>query len=68
MSHEGFTAQHRTIGRAAAWAVFFLAVVYAVPLVLGLLHYGTAHFPHGTIDGREHGRSSRLRTSWGQDI
>ena len=24
MSHEGFTAQHRIIGRAAAWMVFLI--------------------------------------------
>lgn len=37
MSHEGFTPQHRAIGRTAAWAVFFLGVVYAVTTVLGIL-------------------------------
>jgi hypothetical protein len=37
MSHDGFTSQHRAIGRAAAWAVFCLLVVYAVTTVLGLL-------------------------------
>lgn len=37
MSHAGFTPQHRAIGRAAAWAVFCLGVVYAVTTVLGLL-------------------------------
>jgi hypothetical protein len=37
MSHEGFTPQHREIGRAAAWAVSFLLVVYAVTTVLGFL-------------------------------
>ena len=76
MSHEGFTAQHRTIGRAAAWAVFLIALVYAIILMLGLLSLkspqdpigdpyfdGTAHSAHGTIDGRQHGRSSRVRIS-----
>ncbi len=47
MSHEGFTAPHRTIGRAAAWGVFFLAVVYAVPLVLGLLSLKSPQDPIG---------------------
>lgn len=37
MSHEGFTAQHRALGRVAAWAVFLLELVYAVTTVLGLL-------------------------------
>ena len=37
MSHEGFTPHHRSIGRAAAWAVSFLLVVYAVTTVLGFL-------------------------------
>ncbi len=37
MSHEGFTPQHRTIGRTAAWAVSILLVVYAVTTVLGFL-------------------------------
>ncbi|AWM32513.1 hypothetical protein [Hymenobacter nivis] len=34
----GFTAQHRTLGRAAAWAVFGLGVAYAA--VTGLGMYG----------------------------
>jgi hypothetical protein len=37
MSHDGFTPQHRTIGRFAAWAVFFLEIGYAVTLILGFL-------------------------------
>jgi len=37
MSHEGFTTQHRTLGRVSAWVVFFLLLVYAVTLALGLL-------------------------------
>lgn len=37
MSHEGFTAQHRALGRVASWAVFFLVVIYAVVLILGFL-------------------------------
>jgi hypothetical protein len=35
MSHSDFTLQHRIVGRAAAWAVFCLGVVYAVTTVLG---------------------------------
>jgi hypothetical protein len=37
MSHLTFTLQHRTIGRAAAWAVFCLEMVYAVTTILGFL-------------------------------
>jgi hypothetical protein len=37
MSHEGFTAQHRALGRVASWTVFFLVVIYAVVLILGFL-------------------------------
>jgi hypothetical protein len=37
MSREGFTPQHRAIGRAAAWAAFFLLVAYAVTTALGFL-------------------------------
>jgi hypothetical protein len=37
MSHEGLARQHRSLGRAATWAVFLLSVVYFVPLTLGLL-------------------------------
>jgi len=47
MSHEGFTTQHRTLGRAVAWAVFSLGVVYAVPLVLGLLSLKSPQDPIG---------------------
>ncbi len=47
MSHEGFTPQHRAIGRAAAWAVFFLGVVYAVTTVLGLLSLKSPQDPIG---------------------
>lgn len=47
MSHEGFTAQHRTIGTAAAWSVFVLSVVYAVTLVLGLLSLVSLEEPIG---------------------
>ncbi len=37
MSHEDFTPQHRAIGRAAAWTVFFLGVVCAITTALGFL-------------------------------
>jgi hypothetical protein len=37
MFHEGFTPQHRTIGRAAAWALFLLGVAYAITTALGFL-------------------------------
>jgi hypothetical protein len=47
MSHDDFTPQHRTIGRAAAWAVFSLSVIYLVPLVLGLLSLTSSQDPIG---------------------
>jgi hypothetical protein len=47
MFHEGFTLQHRAIGRAAAWAVFFLGILYAVTTVLGLLSLKSPHDPIG---------------------
>lgn len=47
MPHEGFTSQHRSIGRAAAWAVFFLLVVYAVTTVLGFLSLKSLEDPIG---------------------
>lgn len=47
MSHQGFTPQHRAVGRAAAWAVFFLLVAYAVTLVLGLLSLRSPQDPIG---------------------
>jgi hypothetical protein len=37
IANEGFTLQHRMIGKAAAWGVFLLSVAYVVPLTLGLL-------------------------------
>jgi hypothetical protein len=45
--HEGFTPQLRTIGRAAAWAVFVLDMVYAVILVLGLFSLKSPQDPIG---------------------
>lgn len=47
MSHEGFTPQHRAIGRFAAWAVFVLGIVYGVTLVLGLLSLKSSQDPIG---------------------
>jgi hypothetical protein len=47
MSHEGFTLQHRTIGKAAAWGVFFLGVMYAVTTVLGFLSLKSPKDPIG---------------------
>jgi hypothetical protein len=37
MSHEGFTSLHRQLGKASAWVVFALIVVYAVTTILGFL-------------------------------
>jgi hypothetical protein len=47
MFYESFTPQHRTIGRATAWAEFGLGVVYAVILVLGLLSLKSPQDPIG---------------------
>jgi hypothetical protein len=47
MSHEGFMFQHRTIGKAAAWAVFGLGILYAVTTVLGLLSLHSSQEPIG---------------------
>ncbi len=47
MSHEGFTPQHRAFGRAAAWAVSVLLVVYAVTTVLGFLSLASPSDPIG---------------------
>ncbi len=47
MSNEEFTPQHRAIGRAAAWAVSFLLVVYAVTTVLGFLSLKSPQDPIG---------------------
>jgi hypothetical protein len=37
MSHEGFTSLHRQLGRASAWIVFSLIVIYAITTILGFL-------------------------------
>ena len=47
MFHEVFTLQHRTIGKAAAWGVFFLGVIYAITTVLGFLSLKSPQDPIG---------------------
>lgn len=47
MEHEGFTIQHRMLGRVAAFAVFFLLIAYAVTLVLGFLSLKSPQDPIG---------------------
>jgi hypothetical protein len=47
MSPEGFTIQHRTLGRAASWAVFSLLVIYAVTTALGFLSLKSPQEPIG---------------------
>jgi len=37
ISHEGFTAQYRRLGRVAALAVVMLTVIYAITTILGFL-------------------------------
>ena len=46
-THTGFTPQHRTIGRAAAWSVFVLGVVYALVTALGFLSLESPQDPIG---------------------
>ncbi len=47
MSHEGFTKPYRTLGRAAALAVFVLIVTYAVATTLGFLSLKSPQDPIG---------------------
>lgn len=47
MSDQGFTRQHRAIGRAAAWGIFFIGVLYAVTLALGFLSLKSPQDPIG---------------------
>jgi hypothetical protein len=47
MLHEGFTREHRMLGRAASLAVFFLLIAYAVTLVLGLISLKSSQDPIG---------------------
>jgi hypothetical protein len=47
MRHQGFTTQHRLIGRFAAWAVFFLDIVYGITLLLGLFSLKSSQDPIG---------------------
>jgi len=47
MSHEGFTSLHRQLGRAAAWVVFYLIVIYAVTTILGFLSLKDPQDPMG---------------------
>lgn len=46
-THPDFTPQHRTIGRAAAWSVFVLGVVYALVTALGFLSLESPQDPIG---------------------
>lgn len=46
-THTGFTSQHRTIGRAAAWSVFILGVVYVLVTALGFLSLESPQDPIG---------------------
>lgn len=47
MPPASFTRQHCSMGRAAAFAVFFLLIAYAVTLVLGLFSLKSPHDPIG---------------------
>jgi hypothetical protein len=47
MSHEGFTVQHRAMGRAAAWGTFLVGQAYAVAALLGFLSLRSPQDPVG---------------------
>jgi hypothetical protein len=47
MPRDGFTAQHRAIGRVAAWATFLVGQVYAVAALLGYLSLKSPRDPIG---------------------
>jgi hypothetical protein len=47
MPHEGFTVQHRAIGRAAAWAAFLVGQAYAVAALLGFISLKSPRDPIG---------------------
>jgi hypothetical protein len=47
MSHEGFTVQHRAIGRVAAWATFALGQAYAIAALLGFISLKSPDDPIG---------------------
>lgn len=47
MVHIDFTAQQRTSGRAAAWAIFGLGMAYAVITALGFLSFKSPQDPIG---------------------
>ncbi len=48
MDHAGFTAQHRAIGRASAWAAFLVGQAYAVAALAGFLSLESPRDPIGT--------------------
>jgi hypothetical protein len=48
MPHEGFTVQHRLLGRAAAWGAFLVGQAYAIVALLGFL---SLESPQDPIDG-----------------
>jgi hypothetical protein len=47
MSHEGFTPQHRALGRAAAWGACFLLLLYIPTTLLGFLSLKSPQDPIG---------------------
>jgi len=48
MPHEGFTSQHRLIGRVAAWGAFLVGQAYAIVALLGFLSLGSPQDPIGS--------------------
>ena len=47
MPYEGFTVQHRAIGRFAAWAAFLVGQVYAIAALLGFISLKSPRDPIG---------------------
>ena len=47
MFHEGFTVQHRMLGRVTSWAVFCLVLMYIPTTVLGFLSLKSPQDPIG---------------------
>lgn len=48
MPNEGFTSQHRLIGRAAAWGAFLVGQAYAIAALLGFLSLESPQDPIGS--------------------
>jgi hypothetical protein len=47
MANDGFTRQHRAVGRVAAWIYIGMSVIYALTTILGLLTLESPDEPIG---------------------